>query len=185
VDGFKVRTVCWFSRRSTAGGKPLLVKALGAGVIVVASLMILMSLSGIVVSLQLEMLGLDISQWEMPEEEMPVMIELFIFVFKNSLIFALLMTAYSIVMLVSGIFFLLLKTWAKILIEIILWIAVIVIGIVALLWIFMWLSGPTDAFAGIFGALMGLFFAAFFASIPVIGLVLIRNRTVKEAFSGN
>ncbi len=80
-----------------------------------------------------------------------------------------------------------LKTWAKTSLEVFSWGTVIFIAFLGLLWILTWASasGTSTASSTLFGTVIGLIVTAFYAAIPVTFIVLLRQRSIKDAFGMN
>jgi hypothetical protein len=169
--------------------KPGLILAVGWGFIALSCLMILGGLSGLIWSIQLQQIEFNFGSMESISDlnEMPGIFKLFLFVLRHPMFFAFLLTCFAVLVLIAGIFFLMLKTWAKISLEVFSWIALALFAIIGILWVSFWFSGPESGggFLSCFGSLVGIFVGGVYAAVPVTAIIVLRRPAVKEAFGQN
>jgi hypothetical protein len=163
--------------------RPGMVLALGIGFIVFASILFLNGLGGLVRAMIIQ--EIDFDNMETMMTEMPAFFGVLLYVLQNLMVLSLLLTIIAVMVLVSAIYLLKLKVWAKQALEVFSWAVLAFIFIGGFLWVDVWseTSGSSEASFSLFGAGVGIIAALINAAIPITALILLRHRTVREAFS--
>ncbi|TNF54838.1 hypothetical protein EP227_03660 [bacterium] len=163
--------------------RPGLVLAIGWGFIVLAIFMILSGLSGLPSAAFMEEVVSDVPEADTGYRKFPALFKVFLFSIKHITALSLLCIFIALVVLVTGVFFLKMKSWARTVLEIFSWFALVFIVSIGILWADAWVGGhdPSASFS-MFGVTMGLVIMLFYAAVPVTALVLLRYRSVRAAF---
>jgi hypothetical protein len=164
-----------------------LVLFVGLGFIFVSCIMIVSGLSGLTMSIYMhdflgqfqESMMQDVDA--MPED-LPLLFSVLFLIFRHSLFFSCLFLLISVFVLVSGIFFLKRKPWARTGLEVFSWTSIALITWFTLLWVFMW-AGESDSATGFFGAGIGIIVMLFYAAVPIAGLFLLRHGSIRKEFN--
>jgi hypothetical protein len=167
--------------------KTSLVLFVGLGFILVSCIMIVSGLSGLTMSIYMHDFIGQVQESMLQDadampEDLPALFSLLFFIFRHSLFFSSLFLLISVFVLISGIFLLKRKQWARTGLEVFSWTAIVVISLFTLLWVFMW-AGEPDAAAGFFGAGIGIMVMLFYAAVPIAGLILLRHGSIRKEFN--
>jgi hypothetical protein len=163
--------------------RPGLVLAIGWGFIVLAVFMILSGLSGLPSAAFMEEAVSNFSETYTGYGKIPALFKVFLFSIKHIRALSLLFILIAIFVLVTGIFFLKLKPWARTVLEAFSWVALVFIIGTGFLWADVWISGPdSSASISMIGVTIGFIIMIIYAAVPVTALVLLRYKSVREAF---
>ncbi len=133
---------------------------------------------------------------EMPpiSEELPKQFQILRIIFQNFGIIALLQVALAIFVLMTSIYFLQLRKWARAALEIITWLGLFSVVGFGIFWVVSWItitsnipvsevpSGPPPMF-NIIGAIMGCVVTVVWAVPLIIIIIFLRGKTIKNAVS--
>lgn len=163
--------------------RPGLVLAIGWGFIVLAIFMILSGLSGLPSAAFMEEVASDLPEADTGYRKLPALFKVFLFSMEHITELSLLCIFIALVVLVAGIFFLRMKPWARVVLEVFSWFALVLIIGIGFLWADVWMGGqdPSATFS-MFGVTMGLVIMLLYAAVPITALVLLRDRSVRAAF---
>jgi hypothetical protein len=173
------------SDQSEPWKKPVLIRLIGWAFIVLSVFMISGGISGLASSALLNEIEFDITSLKEETYNMPELFHVFLFILKYSIELSFLFILIAFFVLISGIFFLQLKGWARTALEVFSWAAAAVVVAGVTLWVSAWMDAPDapSAAASMFGAMIGVIVLAFYASVPVTALIVLRRRSVKDFFT--
>lgn len=163
--------------------RPGLVLAIGWGFIVLAIFMILSGLSGLPSAAFMEEVVSNFSETDTGYKNFPALFKVFLFSMKHITILSLLFILIALFVLGAGVFFLKMKPWARTVLEVFSWVALVFIIGTGLLWAAAWMGGQdSSAPFSMFGVTIGFVIMLLYAAVPVTALVLLRYKSVREAF---
>lgn len=165
--------------------KPVLIQLIGWAFIVLSVFMIFGGISGLASAAMLNEMEFDITSLKEETYNMPELFHVFLFILKYSIEVSFLFILVAFFVLISGIFFLQLKGWARTALELFSWAAAAVFVAGVILWVSAWMDAPDapSAAASMFGVMIGVIVLAFYASVPVTALIVLRRRSVKNFFT--
>ena len=170
--------------RLTENEKPVIILLIGWGFIVFAVLMLLVGLGGLIQSAIIEQViadQIDFTGMDSPSKDIPLLFQLILFSIRHMMVLSCMVIGIALSVIVVGFFFLKLKNWARITLEVFSWLLLVIVCIKGILFMSVWTGGP--AAFNLFGMLVGLFITVSFAAIPVTAVVVLRLRQVKENFA--
>ncbi|OGW38285.1 MAG: hypothetical protein A2Y97_04690 [Nitrospirae bacterium RBG_13_39_12] len=173
--------------QTSSDKKPILLILIGWGFIVFAVLMILGGLSGLIQSSLIQKFfnQANFNNMEPMPDKMPVLFRIMLFMMMHMMFFSSLLVVIAAFVLITGIFFLRLKSWARTSLEIFSWAAMVIACIKGILFMSFWISAPqqdSPAFVSFSGVFVGLFITLAIAAIPGTAAVALRLKKVKELF---